>query len=341
MPGFKDLAGLEGLDNMEGFDGQDAGAEEVTGEVADTADGKNKESKEQSKKLLEEAKKSLEDKAKDPEWVAIENSLINSVKVINTLGYPNSKGIVDRTQERLAAAEKAKVLRILPQDSTEPCYVIVAKGGEITEGATKLTEGGKTKKKYVVPENRSAKPDKDGHPKLYRAIVTQSQVVGYALQNIGTKPISYATEVWTKDAETGLYVGNVFQKVFEPNTVINLTKKWTAKFAINPGFNLQFANGSIIGSIDPTDIDATLEACYFSFSKTQEASVHDESVKKPIFGKSKDADGNEVVFVKEEYIPTFGFLMNPAPSAGKKDKGAKGRSESELKAEIMRNLVGM
>lgn len=174
-----------------------------------------------------------------------------------------------------------------------------------------------------------------------RNLIQASQNVGYKIQNVGTEPISYETEIWTK-GEDGLYHGEKVTKTMAPNEVVDLTKEYLARLAVHPEFFLRFQNGMLKrnGSKNKTTIQSLkdqLNSFYFVFSKDSDGStvnVNDDDVKIAI-------DVDEVV--TDQYVATFGFLNNPKTTG--KGKGSKAGSKGsgitaqDVFANYIRNLI--
>lgn len=167
-----------------------------------------------------------------------------------------------------------------------------------------------------------------------RQVKGTSKIVGYLIENCGTEPITYETEVWTKD-ETGVFVAKNVTKTLAPGQQTAISRKWLTALTAKPEFSFMLENGKIVSSSSNTEgkgIDAILEAHYFVFSKETGLEVNDDAIKNSI-----DVDN----VVKPEYEETFGYLNNPkASKAGKRGKGGqKGPTAQELAANYINRLI--
>ena len=167
-----------------------------------------------------------------------------------------------------------------------------------------------------------------------RVVKGTSKIVGYLIENCGTEPLTYETEVWTK-GENGLFEARSVTKTLAPGQQAAISRKWLTALTAKPEFSFVLANGKIVSSSSNTEgkgIDAILEAHYFVFSKETGLEVNDDAIKNSI-----DVDN----VVKPEYEEVFGYLNNPkASKAGKRGKGgAKGPSAQELAANYINRLI--
>lgn len=167
-----------------------------------------------------------------------------------------------------------------------------------------------------------------------RVVKGTSKIVGYLIENCGTEPLTYETEVWTK-GENGLFEARKVTKTLAPGQQAAISRKWLTALTAKPEFSFVLANGKIVSSSSNTEgkgIDAILEAHYFVFSKETGLEVNDDAIKNSI-----DVDN----VVKPEYEEVFGYLNNPkASKAGKRGKGgAKGPSVQELAANYINRLI--
>ena len=175
--------------------------------------------------------------------------------------------------------------------------------------------------------------DKNNKPKKKRPLKETSQIVGYVLKNIGNVAIPYTTEVWKQNKE-GVYVGEVVEKQAAPNEVFFLNRKYMTLFASMPEISFEFANGKMTESsrnVEAGNLDETLTAYYFSFSKESKKEVNDDEVKLSV--------GADRV-VKDEYIETFGYLCN-APVAKERahKEGGTSWSTQAMAANYVRKLI--
>lgn len=174
--------------------------------------------------------------------------------------------------------------------------------------------------------DRSAKPiiGKNGKERL--PLEQTSQIVGYRIRNIGDQPVRYTTEAYKQD-ENGQWVGEVVDKVLEPGGFADLTRKYMTVFCCQPEIFFQLANGKIKNGPRKTkrgDIDAELEAYYFSFNE-RSIKVNSDSVKINVSTKTKAADGTVKWVVKDEFAETFGYLNNAKSS--KTSEGRRKRTD--------------
>lgn len=164
-----------------------------------------------------------------------------------------------------------------------------------------------------------------------------SQIVGYRVRNIGTTPIKYITEVYTKDA-TGKYVGTKVEKVLEPGQTADLTRQYMTILCSQPEFSFTLANGKIVrGSAKKVNsIKEELESYYFRFDKETGKNVNDDEVKLNVGMK---VDGKWVV--KPEFVEAFGFLNNPKETAkgGRKASVERQFSAQDIAANYVNKLI--
>ena len=140
-----------------------------------------------------------------------------------------------------------------------------------------------------------------------RVVKGTSKIVGYLIENCGTEPLTYETEVWTK-GENGLFEARSVTKTLAPGQQAAISRKWLTALTAKPEFSFVLANGKIVSSSSNTEgkgIDAILEAHYFVFSKETGLEVNDDAIKNSI-----DVDN----VVKPEYEEVFGYLNNPKAS---------------------------
>lgn len=163
-----------------------------------------------------------------------------------------------------------------------------------------------------------------------RTLKATSKIVGYKIQNIGSEAITYQTEVWALDKETGKYVPTSQSKTLAPGETACLTRQYMTMFCAQPEISFVLANGKIISSARKAgkSLKDELSAYYFSFDKSEDGTtvaVNDDEVKLSV----DDANGA----VKPEYVDTFGFLNNP------KDKVSKAKPPKVTAQEMMANYV--
>lgn len=295
------------------------------------------------KAVVNKAKEELKKLLTDEEYLKTRNSRSADLSVVKTLGFTDSKGLIDRTQEYIDDAVKQGLIKILDADDEAPCEVHVDENN-MPVGATKLaTAGGK--KKYVVPLNLDSKLDGEGKHKPYRRVTTESQVVGYKIKNESDTPIEFETEFFHRE-EDGTWVGNKTSYVLKPGETTCISRMYLAKLSAHAEFNMTLKNGIMIGKISKvdTDIEAALSAQYFSFNKNTGMDVHSPEVKIQIGEQVKVGDSVKYV-VKEEFAEVFGYLNNVETNKtrGSKATGPKGPKPTpqELSALILRERLGL
>ena len=150
-----------------------------------------------------------------------------------------------------------------------------------------------------------------------RQLKPTSQIVGYAVQNIGSEAIAYQTEKFAAD-ENGKFVGTVVEKTLAPGETINLSRKYMTMLCARAEISFTLSNGKIVASSKKTKtLDEQLSAYYFTFDKDENGykpEVNDDEVKLSI-----DVDGT----VKPEYVEDFGYLNNPKEAKTPRAKGTK------------------
>lgn len=163
----------------------------------------------------------------------------------------------------------------------------------------------------IVDKERTAAEGK-------RVLASTSACIGYRVRNIGTTPIKYFTEIWTK-GEDGKWVGNRVEKALEPGATADLPRQYMTMLAARPEFSFRLANGSVrrgsVGKTAAGNLKAELEAHHFSFSKAAAAEgkeINSDDVKLNV--GVKGADGKWTV--KPEFTETFGYLENVEEKAG-------------------------
>ena len=204
---------------------------------------------------------------------------------------------------------------------------------DFTEKLRRLSNSLKVVKTLGYGDNGNIIVDKQASSKDNRVLKATSQIVGYKIQNIGNEPISYDTEVFTKD-ETGKFVGSVQTRTMQPGETIVLTRAYTTVLCSRPEISFTLANGKIVSSARKSKKDGnlkdTLAAYYFSFNKDESAEVNDDSVKERI-------DVDKVV--KDEFVEVFGYLNNPKESRGVKTKTGSQFTTQDLAANYINKLL--
>lgn len=157
----------------------------------------------------------------------------------------------------------------------------------------------------IVDKARTAAENK-------RVLASVSKCFGYRVKNVGTEPIPYTTEEWTK-GEDGRWVGQKVEKVMQPGDTADLTRQYMTLLAAQPEFSFKLKNGRISRGSGVKgcrgDIKAELEAHYFAFSKeAAEAGMEINSDEVKLNVGVKNGDGKWTV--KPEFAATFGYLEN-------------------------------
>lgn len=234
----------------------------------------------------------------------------------NTLNAPQENTVVDNNDPKKAAKEaKVKEMTNLLKETvaTDPTYVTRVRSlSDKVQVINTLgyADGGNIK------VDESAKETEDGKRKL----VTTSQIVGYRVQNVGEMPIKYVTEEFAKD-EAGVFVGTKVEKVMAPGETVDFTRKYMTIFCSQTEVSFQLKNGKIVrgsGAVKQGDVDAELEAHYFSFND-KNIKVNDDTVKLNIANKKKVGDQQKWI-IKPEFEKAFGYLNNAKP-ASKRGRG--------------------
>lgn len=228
-----------------------------------------------------------------------------SAKLIHGFGFSDNGSYIDTTKDTiLAAVGKGIVKAIEKTDTTTECFLVVDKAnGEIISGTVRKRGTGDS---YEPTPQRL----KDG-TKLPKEFVKKRdvpQMVGYALQNIGTEPIeAYYAEcslnnsgVWEENPPTKVQV--------KPGEVIQLTKKTYALTSSMIEYSCKFANGKAVSRKKNVDAAAIVQKISFLFYADEDefASVHSEPFKIRIDATDKDG----YFRVQDEYKKVFAFLEN-------------------------------
>lgn len=165
-----------------------------------------------------------------------------------------------------------------------------------------------------------------------RVLKGVTKIVGYTVKNVSSAPINMVTEKYVN--ENGVYVGTPCVETLAPGATMSLSRKYFGLNGVRPEFGESFANGSLVlrtkNQITEMELNEILETSSFRFNPELNIQVNDDSVKVQI--GHKEDDGWKV---NDEYVETFGFLMNEAPKAskGKKSSGSgNGVSDIEAKA---------
>lgn len=149
-----------------------------------------------------------------------------------------------------------------------------------------------------------------------RKLVATSQIVGYVVENIGTEPITYKTEVWAE--VDGKYVATASDKVLAPGDKVALTRKFMTVLCSRTEISFVLENGKIITKLGKNKtVESMLNSCFFQFN--DDTTVNDDSVKISVDEVGPDGARH----VKPEFIEAFGYLNNPkekAASRGTKSK---------------------
>lgn len=177
-----------------------------------------------------------------------------------------------------------------------------------------------------------------------------SEIFGYRIQNIGPEPIKYNTEKWSKDPETGLWVGNHVAMVLEPGETVDLTKKFITVLGMSPEFSMKFENGTLISKGlkvgANVDVEELLEKFHFIFRSGINMKVNSDEFKIQIGkkvkvgGTKKDPEYKWVV--QEAFEQDFGFLNNEivkTPGRDGRSSGQKKIDQNVLAANYLRELA--
>lgn len=147
-----------------------------------------------------------------------------------------------------------------------------------------------------------------------REIAQTSKIVGYILRNNSDEAIPYITEIYKE--VNGEIVGEVVERMFEPNTDIMLTRKYTTIFCARPEISFKLANATLSRTNDLLSTkspDALLDTPYIRL-KEKGVSVHDADFKIPVAEKSgqKMVNGKmtNIYKVLPRFFETFGYLNN-------------------------------
>lgn len=167
-------------------------------------------------------------------------------------------------------------------------------------------KGGGLIRKGEGPYNKDEKRELEQTPKI----------VGYEVKNVGDKPITYRTEVWSLDEATGKYVASEAELSIAPGETVNLTRKYMSMLCARPEFSFTLRNGIMINGSSKKckTADEKLAAFHFKFNPEEKKNVNSDSVKLSI--DEEDESGNRVI--KANYVSVFGFLNNPEE---KKERG--------------------
>ena len=179
--------------------------------------------------------------------------------------------------------------------------------------------------------DKTAPVGEDGKRKLKAT----SKVVGYMIANIGEEAISYLTEDWAKDPETGEYKATEVTKNLAPGEKVSITRKYMTMLCAQPEISFTLANGIIVASSKKNfrDLDEELSSYYFKFSQDENGNtiqINDDEVK-----LSVDVDG----VVTPEFEQTFGFLNNPKKKKAPRERAKTKASVQDLVANYVNNLV--
>lgn len=275
---------------------------------------------------------------KDPEFLNIHRSLTPYLEVTRVLGFGNSEGVVDKTDEAIDKAVQAGTVTVLADDDTTPLEVTEENG--VIKGVTKLDHSQSNKKKYIVPINISKTDNEGNHVKFRRVSANESKIVGYIIRNTGTNPIDYKTEVYAVD-ENGKWVGQEVDKVLAPGDEAQITRKYLAQRAIQPDLFCKLANGVMTGKVaNGATIDEALASHYFQYSPELDMDVHSPEVKIQI-GVPKLQNGKERYIVADEYAETFGWLNNAKETAGRRAGKKPGSKFDKYDVKSMQLLQRM
>lgn len=264
--------------------------------------------KEFERKGIEAFKDELKE---NPELEAVANTLVPYIRVTKTIASakaPKIKINKDGIEPKMKELEAAKDPKVIGKD-------------------------GKVNEALLKKEARN------------KCLVSVPGVVGYQLKNESSETIKYQTDEYVLNKETNEYVGTTVEKDFKPGTEIILDKKNMTLFCADPRLSNKLANGKIAPSSSlasaiknnkQLSFDETMRAYHFSFDKAEDGTtptVDDDEIKVVIDSK----DGK----ILKEYIPTFGYLLNPkeAKKAGRKGSGKSKFDNQTYAAAFVRKLA--
>lgn len=169
-------------------------------------------------------------------------------------------------------------------------------------------------------------------------VLTVSGIVGALLQNVGKEPITYVTEEYALDKETGRWVGKQVKATAAPGEKFMLRIKYLTLLAMAVEYSFTFKNAKLVGgkkAMKKSSIDEILEAPHIQFNRVEgqpPISVHGDGVKIEIDDKNKK--------MKKEYEKTFGYLYNPEEKKENKARAKKNKfSQQILTANYIREMV--
>jgi hypothetical protein len=236
------------------------------------------------------------------------------------------------TTEVAANAEKKEKIRKMKESLRET----LTTDASFTSRIHTLSQSIEVVNTLGCGKNGNIVVDKKASSADNRVLKPTSAICGYRLKNIGSAPIEYTTEEYTKD-ETGKFVGSVVTKTWAPGTTIDLTRQYTTMLCSIPEISFVLANGKIVASSRKAakkgaTLRDELSSYYFSFDKNGEdgPQVNDDEVKISV----DDANGK----VKPEFEATFGFLNNPKEGRVRAAKGQK-FSTQDMAANYIQKLL--
>ena len=280
-------------------------AEEATVVTAD-------ESVEAKKEFERQAKEAFKEELKEnPDLEKVTNQLVPCVRLTKTIASVNETKI---------KVDKKNVAAMMKELEAQKDPKVLGEDGKVD--ATKLKKEARAKSLVNVPA-----------------------VVGYKIKNESKETIKYTTDEYVLNKETGEYVGTKVEKDFKPGTEIVLNKKNMTLFCSDPRFSNKLANGKIVASSSlVADIkkgktigfEEAMKAYHFTFNKLEDGTtptVDDDEIKIVI----DNSDGK----MMEEYIPTFGYLLNPKEpkKAGRKSGGKSKFDNQTYAAALIRKLA--
>lgn len=200
----------------------------------------------------------------------------------------------------------------------------------------------------LVRLSPKAKKDKETGKEPGRKIGSVGAIVGYRFRNISDETgenitIPYVTEEFTKDPETGKYVGTVVNKELQPGEEVELTKKYSTILATVPEISCKFANARMVKVIfDGRTLDEILNTAYIKLIGEGAVPVHSPEFKEQIGEQvsTQEIDGKEVSVWKvlPQFEATFGFL-NDAPEGATKKTGSNKPKLGDVRYEAISNQV--
>lgn len=175
----------------------------------------------------------------------------------------------------------------------------------------------------------------ENKPDGSRTLETVMGIVGYTLVNKGTEPLTYLTEVFTKD-ENGDYVGEQVKRVAKPGESFDLSKKYFTILTSAPAFAFKLANGTVRrGSRTANGVEEEFLSYYFK-PNDADLKVNSDEFKLNIGVKGEDG----TLGVKDKYLESFGFLCNkPEKGSGRSSGNSRTVTQQDIAANYVQSLL--